>query len=275
MNGAGARRYARAMQIAAGNELRGRVAIVTGGATGIGFASARRLASMGATVVIAGRNRPRGEAAAHTLVASGYQVAYAPTDVRCETQVHGLMESTARAYGGIDIVFNNAGVEGTRSPLETFSNAMVDDLLDTNFKGVFWGMKHAMPHLAARRGGIIVNTASFVGTVKDLPCAAVYGATKAAIVSMTRTMAVAGAAERVRIFAVCPWITDTPMVDRLAGDSDETRQEMVAMNPSGQLVDPADVALVVAGLCAGTLAYPSGEALLVDCGGTARPLARP
>lgn len=257
---------------AAAHTLQGRVAVVTGGSTGIGYASARRLAALGATVVIAGRNRPRGEAAAQSLVSCGYHAVFAPTDVGSESQVQALMETTARVYGGIDVVFNNAGTEGARSPLETFSNAMVDELVGTNLKGVFWGMKHAMPHLSARRGGVIVNTASFVGTVTPLPQAVVYGATKAAIVSMTRAMAVAGAAEHVRIFAVCPWITETPMVDRLTGANAEAKREMATMNPSGEIVDPADVATVVVDLCTGVLSFPSGEALLIDRGGAARPL---
>lgn len=273
MNGGFADRYARRMHIDEGRgRLQGRIAVVTGGSTGIGHATARRLASLGATVVIAGRNRPRGEAAAHSLVALGLRVAYMPTDVGCETDVHALMETTARTYGGIDIVFNNAGIEGARSPLETFSNAMVDEILRVNLKGVFWGMKHALPHLSARRGGVVVNTASFVGTVTAVPHAVIYGASKAAVVSMTRSMAVACAAEHIRVFAVCPGITETPMIDRLTGSSDESKREMAGMNPSGLLVDPSDVAAVVAGLCTGILAVPSGEAVLVGRGGAVQSL---
>lgn len=253
-------------------DLRGRIAVITGGATGIGYASAYRLAAMGATVVIAGRNRPRGEAAAHALVARGYHAVFAPTDVRREADVHALMERTARAYGGIDLVFNNAGIEGSRSPLDTFSDAMVDDLVSTNIKGVFWGMKHAVPHLSARRGGVIVNTASFDGTVDAVPDAVVYGATKAAIVSMTRSLAAACAADGIRVYAVCPWTTDTPMIDRLSGDSAEIKAVLASRNPSGRIVEPADVASVVLRLFAGLVACESGDALLVDRGGVTRRL---
>lgn len=256
-----------------GTDLHGRIAVITGGATGIGYAVAGQLAARGATVVIAGRNRPRGEAAAHALVEQGYRAAFAPTDVRVEHDVHALMETTARTYGGIDLVFNNAGTEGARSPLEAFSRAMVDDLVGTNLTGVFWGMKHAVPHLAARRGGTIVNTASFVGTIRPLPYAIVYGATKAAVVSMTRSMAVACAEDGIRVFAVCPWLTDTPMVDRLAGESDGSRQDLAALNPSGRIVHPGDIAGVVVGLCTGALPFSSGQAVLVDHGGITSPLS--
>jgi NAD(P)-dependent dehydrogenase (short-subunit alcohol dehydrogenase family) len=253
-------------------DLQGRIAVVTGGATGIGHSVACRLGELGATVVIAGRNRPRGEAAAQALVARGYHVAFARTDVRSESEVNALMEHTARTYGGIDLVFNNAGTEGPKSPLETFSHEMVDEIVGTNLKGAFWGMKHAVPHLAARRGGVIVNTASFVGTIAAVPDAIIYGATKAAVLSMTSSMALACASDGIRIYAVCPWITDTPMIDRLCGESGDAKTAFAALNPSGHIVDPAEIADVVLGLFTGALPFDSGDAVLVDHGGVVRRL---
>ena len=129
-------------------------------------------------------------------------------------------------------------------------------------------MKHAIPHIAERGGGIVINTASFVGTTVPFPDGVLYGATKAAVLSMTRSVAAGSAEQNVRVFAVCPWITDTPMVDRLTGHRAEAKAQFGGINPSGRIATPEDIAGVVLSIFTGGADLESGDAVLVDSGGT-------
>jgi NAD(P)-dependent dehydrogenase (short-subunit alcohol dehydrogenase family) len=257
-------------------DLTGRVAVVTGGATGIGRAVAAQLAIRGASVVIAGRNQPRGEAVAEALARTGCDVRFSRADVRHEAEVDTLMSRTASIYGGIDYLFNNAGVEGVKGPIASQTEETVDELLAINLKGAFLCMKHAAPRMAERGGGVVVNTASFVGTIVPFPTAVLYGATKAAVLSMTQSVAAAFVDDQVRVYAVCPWITDTPMMDRLTGFKTDAKLRFGMMNPSGVLATPEDVAHVVVSLFTDAKGLDSGDAVLVDSGGITqkvRPLS--
>jgi NAD(P)-dependent dehydrogenase (short-subunit alcohol dehydrogenase family) len=245
-----------------------KVALITGGSTGIGKAVAFQLAQAGITVVIAGRDQRRGESAAAELTANGATARFIQTDVRREPEVENLVRQTLHHYGRIDYLFNNAGTEGTLGPLETTTEAVIDEVLATNIKGVLLSIKQVLPVMREQGGGMIINTASFVGTTLPLPAAIVYGATKAAVISITQSVAAAGAADAITVFAVCPWVTDTPMVDRLTGHQPEAKAGFGAsINPSGQIATTDDIAGIVCVLFGGRLALASGEAVLVDSGG--------
>jgi NAD(P)-dependent dehydrogenase (short-subunit alcohol dehydrogenase family) len=243
-----------------------RVAVVTGGATGIGLATARRLAADGATVVIAGRSATRGEAAAEAIRAAGGQAMFILADVTDDAQVAVLAKRAAGERDAIDLWFNNAGVEGGLGPLGGLDDHAVRQLLDTNVKGTYSGMRHAAEHMPP--GGMIINNASFVGTVLPVPVAIAYGGTKAAVVSMTRAAATGLADQGIDVVAVAPWIIDTPMIDRLTGFGGPDAKAGVAaqFNPSGQLVPPEHVAEVVVRLADRTSPYHSGDVLLIDAG---------
>ena len=213
--------------------LRGRVAVITGGATGIGCAVARGLISRGAHVMIAGRNSERGYHVARSLAVVG-RAMFERADVRCEQDVERLFQRTLQIYGRIDFLFNNAGSEGPhRSGEAVPGDYDLDELLGTNIKGVMLCLRHALPRLAACGGGVVVNTGSFVGTTLPFPGAVAYGATKAAVLSITRSVAASSKAQNVVVLAVCPWITDTPMADRLAGRDHAAKAEFARLNPSG------------------------------------------
>ncbi len=247
--------------------MNGKTAVITGGATGIGLATARALASESARVVIAGRDAERGEQAAQALRSEGGDVSFVRTDVARDEDVAALA-ATAAGSGTIDFWFNNAAIEGIAGPLEAVGDVVARELLDVNVKGVYSGMRHASRHMSA--GGVIVNNASFVGVKAPVPIAVAYGGTKAAVVSMTRSAAVALDEQGISVFAICPYIVDTPMVDRLTGGAGpEARAGFAAQfAPSGELTPPEDVAKVVVDLASGAGGYPSGTVLLVDAGPT-------
>jgi len=256
--------------------MKGKSALVTGGSTGIGYAVAAMLSRAGVAVTIAGRDRARGDAAAATLAAGrGGQVRFVAADVRDESSVRRLVEHATLSSGAIDFCFNNAGVEGALGPLASYPAESVDDLLATNVKGVFLCLKHVLPQMLARGAGVIVNTASFVGTVVPFPDGMAYGATKAAVLSLTRSAAAAAGSQPVRVFAICPWITDTPMVDRLTGHQAAAKRQFASGNPSGTIAAPEDVASVVVQLFRGDIDLENGGALLIDAGGAIARVTAP
>ncbi len=245
--------------------LTGKTAVITGGTAGIGFATARCLAALGSRVVIAGRDAVRGEQAANSLRSDGADATFVRTDVAHDDQVAALA-ATAAGDGTIDIWFNNAGIEGVAGPIEVVADDVVRDLLAVNVKGVYSGIRHSAKYMSA--GGVIVNSASFVGTKTPVPIAVAYGATKAAVVSMTRSAAVSLSEQGISVFGVGAFIVDTPMVDRLTGGAGpEARAQFAAQfAPSGKLTPPEDVGRVVADLASGIGGYPTGTVLLIDAG---------
>lgn len=247
------------------NDLKNKVAVITGGTSGIGLVVARQLAARGVRVVLAGRDPEQGQAAARSI-GDDTRALFVPADVRHESQVQALVQQTLAHFGQLDLLFNNAGMEGTPGPITSTTAQSLDDILATNVKGVLLAIKHALPPLLARGGGIIVNTSSFIGTVVPFPDAMPYGATKAAVLSITRALAAGYAKDHLQAFAVCPWTTDTPMVDRLAGNQADAKAAFGAGNPSGHLATPDDIAHVVVALFAGESELPNGEAVLVDSG---------
>lgn len=253
-----------------GSELSGRVALVTGGSTGIGVSTAAALAAGGAAVIIASRNRERGQAAAAALADAGGKVTFVQTDVRVEEEVEHLIRQTVESHGRLDYLFNNAGVEGPLRPITEWSAEACDEVLGVNIRGVFFGIKHAVPVMIRQGGGAIVNAGSFVGVVTPIPDSIIYGATKAAVLSITIGTAAAFSAQGIRVYAVCPWVTDTPMIARVSGGQPQVKDQLAKLNPSGRIAAPADVAGAVVAMFAGTSGYNSGDAVLVDRDGATR-----
>lgn len=236
-------------------------AIVTGGTSGIGRAVARRLASEGAQVVIAGRDRTRGAEAAREIRESGGSVRFVAADVRSPAEIDHLFSEV----DSLDYLFNNAGYEGPVAPLHQVPVEEIEQLVDTNLKGAIYVLRAGLPRL--NEGGRVVNNASFLGTV-PFAGGPVYGATKAALIRLTESVAEGYGDAGVRAFTVCPYNTDTPMIERLAQTDPISREQLAGMNPSGRLVDPEEVASVVLDLLAGRRDEPSGTALLIDAGPT-------
>jgi len=236
-----------------------KVAVVTGGTTGIGLATTRRLLGDGFSVMMASRDRVRGARVAAALGSD--RIAFHQVDVTDEASVTALVEEVARRFGRIDGLFNNAGVEGTVGPMAAWPAEVVDEVLRVNVTGPFLCMKHAAPLMPA--GSVIVNCSSLLGTI-PMPMAAPYAASKAALLSLTRSAAAELSERSIVVFAICPGVVDTPMMDRVSAMAGAPKQVMAEMVcPSQQLTMPDTVAEAVAELFASPASWDSGSALRV------------
>jgi meso-butanediol dehydrogenase / (S,S)-butanediol dehydrogenase / diacetyl reductase len=241
----------------------GKSVIVTGGASGIGEAAARRFAAEGARVMIADLD-PTGEAIAQDLRGQGYEAAYIRADAADARDAETLVGETVRRYGRLDVLHNNAGVL-VIGDVTTLSEADWDRCIDINLKSVFLVSRHAVPAMRRTGGGAIVNTASVAGKAGGRGYS-VYCASKAGILLLTQCMALDFAADRIRVNAVCPGPTATHMVLGLTDAPDRERARWANELPAGRIGEPEDTAKVVAYLASDDAAFVTGAAWVVDGG---------
>lgn len=249
--------------------LEGRVAIVTGGATGIGLAVSRQLAADGAAIVIGSRGRERGEAETAALVASGARAMFVPTDVTRSAEVDALVAATVDAFGSLDILVNNSGIEEPEDGSGPSEEGW-DRLFAVNVKGTWLGCRAALPHLL-RSKGAIVNVASMAGLV-GVAGGTGYAASKAAVVSLTRSLALAHAELGVRVNSVCPGpiMTDMTLAEWDAvGGPEEGLKRALAVLPVRRIGEPEEVARLVAFLASDAAAFITGANVAIDGGKTA------
>jgi NAD(P)-dependent dehydrogenase (short-subunit alcohol dehydrogenase family) len=233
----------------------GKRAFVTGAGSGIGAAVARRLAAGGAEIVLADLALPPVAALAREIGGRPLQL-----DVRDEAQV-------AAAMNGVDVLVNVAGIGSTTTAPETPLDVW-EDVFAVNARGTFLCCKHAIPGMAERGGGSIVNIAS-VAALVGLPNRAAYCASKGAVVALTRALAVDHVADGIRVNAVCPGTVDSPWVRRLVEDTGESLDALRARQPMGRLGLPEEIADAVAYLASDAAAFVTGTALVIDGGLTA------
>lgn len=250
--------------------LDGRHAIVTGGASGIGRGIARGLAEAGAAVLVADRDGDGASAVAAELGATGARAAALACDVTRDTDCRTAVERAVAELGGLDLLVNNVGIIRRRAVTET-SEAEWDLVMAVNVKSVYLMSHHAIPVMAAGGRGVIVNISSGWG-LKGGGRAASYCASKAAVVNLTRAMAIDHAAQGIRVVCVCPGDTDTQMLRQEAAELGEdvaTFLEQSAARPIGRLGSPEDIARAVVFLASDDAAWVTGTTLLVDGGGMA------
>ena len=248
----------------------GKAAVVTGAAGGIGRAACARFAQDGARVVavdLAGSDLDETVAA---VANAGGECIAVEADVTQEADVARYVSRAIAAYGRIDAFFNNAGVEGVRSPLTDLDEADFDRVIAVNLKGVWLGMKHVAPAMRESGGGAIVNTASIAG-LSPTPGIIAYGASKHAVVGMTKSAAQELAPE-IRVNAVCPGPIETRMMRSLERQFDPDNPEAVhdafaAANPMGRYGEPQEVASLVTWLCSDDSVYINGAMHTIDGGG--------
>jgi NAD(P)-dependent dehydrogenase (short-subunit alcohol dehydrogenase family) len=246
--------------------LAGRVALVTGGGSGIGRATALRFARAGASVVVSDVSSEGGEETVRLIADSGGEATFIPADVSDGEQVAALVSATIEHYGRLDCAHNNGGIEGPLSTVVDLGEADWDRVIDVNLKGVWWCLKYEIPAMLDQGGGAIVNTASVSGLKGFPPLLPAYVASKFGVVGLTAVAARHFAGQGIRINAICPGAIDTPMLDRIGAGAERLGVSLVAENPAGRLGSPAEVAEAVVWLCSDAASFITGQTLTIDGG---------
>lgn len=249
-------------------QLEGKRAVVTGAGAGIGRAIAERFAAEGARVVLGDRNGEWAEAAAADIRRRGGVAVAVRADVTREADVRNLIERAVAEFGGLDVLVNNAGIEVVK-PVTDLSEAEWDGLMAVNVKGVFFGCKHAIPHLVKSRGNVI-NMASAAGLI-GWPLLSLYCASKGAVVLFTKALAQEYKAEGVRFNAICPMLIETDLGQRFLDryEKDYGIPVRQALEPrQGRLGRPEEVAAAAVFLASDAASFVNGCALPLDNGGT-------
>jgi NAD(P)-dependent dehydrogenase (short-subunit alcohol dehydrogenase family) len=250
--------------------LKNKVALVTGGTSGIGEAAALALARAGAKVAVAGRRESEGQAVVNAIKKAGGEALFVKTDVTKEADVKALVDKTVSTFGRLDFAFNNAGVEGTANlTTDKQTEENYRHTFDINVLGLMLSMKHEIPAML-KNGGAIVNTSSVVGSIA-IPGLGVYTASKHAVNGLTRSAALEFAKQGVRVNAVAYGTIDTPMIDRLVGESrtnNTQRDWLASFHPVGRVGTVEEAAQAVLALMENP--FITGSILAVDGGWTAQ-----
>lgn len=242
----------------------GKVALVTGAASGIGRASALAFAQQGAKVVVADVNVSGGEETVRMIVDNGGEAIFVATDVSRAVEVEALVRQTIAHFGRLDVAHNNAAIEGALAPTAAYSEEDWDRTINVNLKGTWLCLKYEILHMLQQGSGAIVNTASVVGLVGTIGLPA-YCAAKGGVVQLTKAAALEYAKAGIRINAVCPGATHTPMLNRLMVQPG-AETGMLATIPLGRIGNPEEIAAAVVWLCSDAASYVTGHIMVVDGG---------
>jgi len=248
-----------------------KVVIVTGGGMGMGRGTALEFASEGAKVVVADVNAEAGRSVAARMGETPGEGLFVEADVSKSADCQRVVRETIGAFGGVDVLFNNVGIQPPSSyvNVEETTEELWDRILDVNLKSYFLMAKYSIPEMRKRGGGVIVNNASVQGlqSMKGVPA---YAASKGGVLSLTRQLAVEYAAENIRVLAICPGTIDTEMVRAAAamegGDVEETLRRFGESHPIGRIGTPQDIANVVLFLASDKASFMTGEYVCVDGG---------
>jgi meso-butanediol dehydrogenase / (S,S)-butanediol dehydrogenase / diacetyl reductase len=247
--------------------LKGRVSIVTGGASGIGLAAVKLFAREGSSVVVSDINKEAALEVVDEVKQAGGEVIFVYTDVSSEESVIGLMDAAKKAYGKIDVLFNNAGIT-IANPVTETSIEDFETNVNINLKGVFLGCKHAIPHMNRKRGGSIINTASILALVAS-PNQASYSASKGGVVALTRQVAYDYADKNIRVNCICPADTKTPMHYKWLQECENPEETLKFFSqrfPMKRFAEPEEQASVALFLASDESSFITGQAIPVDGG---------
>ena len=255
-------------------ECEGKVALVTGGTSGIGRETSILFARKGARVVVAGRREIEGKETIDLIRRAGGEGIFVRADVSRASEVKALVEKTVAAYGGLDYAFNNAGIEGHWVPIVEQTEDEWDQTIDINLKGTWLCLKYEIRRMLQQgRGGVIVNNASISGFIGSYG-SATYAASKHGVLGLTKAAALEVARNGIRVNAVCPAAVETPMADRLFG-APEVRKKVLGFYPIARFGKPIEVAEAVLWMCSGAAGFMTGQSLVLDGGFLAGPNVPP
>jgi len=246
-------------------DLRGKVALITGGTTGIGRDTAVLFAKHGVKIAITGRREPEGNETIQLVRAAGGEGMFLKGDVSKSADAQAMVQKTVEKFGRLDIAFNNAGIEGNWKPIPDWTEDEFDKLIDINVKGVWLSLKYEIPQMLKQGGeGAIVNMSSVAGLM-GAAGASVYVASKHAVIGLTRTAALECAKSGIRVNAVCPAVIETAMAERAFADP-EVSKWVLAQHPIGRFGKPIEVAEAVLWMCSEKASFMTGHYIVLDGG---------
>jgi NAD(P)-dependent dehydrogenase (short-subunit alcohol dehydrogenase family) len=244
----------------------GKVALVTGGTSGIGRATAIAFGAAGARVAVSGRRRAEGEETMRLVEQAGGAAMFLRADIVLESDVKAMIDAVISSFGRLDYAFNNAGIEQQAQSLPEQTEETFDRIMAINVKGVWLAMKYEIPAmLATAKGGAIVNTSSIVGVI-GFPRVPIYAASKHAVIGMTKAVALEYAQQNIRVNAVGPGAVETPMFERFTGTEDSVKAQLASMHPMGRVARPEEIAEAVLFLCSDRASFITGHTLVTDGG---------
>jgi len=248
-------------------QLNGKVALITGGASGIGRATALTFAREGAKLIIADMNEDGGQQTVHMIAEHGGEATFVQVDVSRATEVEAMISKTVQTYGRLDCAHNNAGIGSRpRVLLHELSEESWERVISINLKGVWLCMKYEIIQMCTQGGGAIVNTASIMGLVGSWSRSGVYNASKHGVVGLTKTAALEYAKSGIRVNAVCPGYIRTPLIEEALISNPEMEAQIVARHPVGRMGRPEEIAEAVMWLCSDAASFVTGHTMTVDGG---------
>jgi NAD(P)-dependent dehydrogenase (short-subunit alcohol dehydrogenase family) len=251
-----------------GKPFSGKVVLITGAASGIGRAIALAFGRAGACVVVADTSIEGGHATAAMIVESGGKALFVQSNVTRAAEVEALVEKTVNYYGRLDYAVNNAAVEEEDQPLAEADDEQFDRIMSVNVKGVWLCMKYQLRQMLKQGGGAIVNMASVSGLVGS-PNRAIYGASKHAVLGLSKSAAAEYARQGIRVNALCPAAVRTPMLARMVERDPASEKKLKSAQPMGRFAEPAEIANAALWLCSDQASYVNGHELVIDGGFTA------
>ena len=251
------------------NELNRKVAIVTGGSSGIGRAAVELFADEGAVAVIADVVDDPGRTLADHLASKGKTATYVHADVSREADVQAMVTLAMTQYGRLDVLFNKAGIEGDQAMIAEATLDNWERVIDINLRGVFLGTKYGVQAMLRSGGGAIINNASVAGLVGFAGISA-YCASKGGVVQLTRAAALEYATQGIRVNCLCPGVIETPMVERFTHGDPQAESQLTAMEPIGRVGQPDEVAQLALFLASDRSSFLTGAVIPVDGGFVAR-----
>jgi len=245
------------------NTFAGKVALVTGGSSGIGRAAAVKFGEQGARIVVAARREKEGNETVEMIKKAGGEAMFVQTDVRIASQVENMVQKTVKKYGRLDIAFNNAGVGSIMARMIRTTEELFDEVVDTNFKGVWLSMKYEIPVMQGQGSGVIINNASIAG-VSTAERLSVYSGSKHAVVGLSKAAATEYGKDNIRVVSICPGWIKTAMTEELRASkyADAFRDNI----PLKRWGEPEEVAEMVIWLASDAASFVTGGAFIISGG---------